>query len=495
MGCAAAAASTVTALARGRWTPRDGRWACASRAHATRRNARALAANGPPPTTAGEDGERPGAADAAPLRSTIPEGGLKIERLLDTLSGDTDGTMSNRAKFRALPIDHGIMGRIKKYSLSTNASTAGRTTRVLRNRNEISEVTQRYAMYDVGMLEVKTQRLLGLGRSKRTAKFIAAAAREGEEPPKHAVGKGASKIKDDVPEIAFAGRSNVGKSSLINALTLSSVARSSDVPGKTQSLNFYSMDERIRLVDLPGYGFAFAKQHRVESWNELMDKYLTSRPNLKRVYLVIDARHGMKASDREMLAFLSKYGETQCGVILNKCDYVNPNELARRAYLIQEELRYTKRARTMVLMASTSTGAGVTEIAREIYGMALDDPSGEEYDDDDDDDVESESDGDYVDVDVEDDDSFAGSLSKKTEFYGGEWKPGQKASKKYTPASKAMPAAGRGGRGGRGRGAQGGRGGPGGRGGRGRGGRGRGGGRSGGRGRGKGFTQGTPGSN
>ena len=315
-----------------------------------------------------------------PLRSTIPEGGLKIERLLDTLSGDTDGTMSNRAKFRALPIDHGIMGRIKKYSLSTNASTAGRTTRVLRNRNEISEVTQRYAMYDVGMLEVKTQRLLGLGRSKRTAKFIAAAAREGEEPPKHAVGKGASKIKDDVPEIAFAGRSNVGKSSLINALTLSSVARSSDVPGKTQSLNFYSMDERIRLVDLPGYGFAFAKQHRVESWNELMDKYLTSRPNLKRVYLVIDARHGMKASDREMLAFLSKYGETQCGVILNKCDYVNPNELARRAYLIQEELRYTKRARTMVLMASTSTGAGVTEIAREIYGMALDDPSGEEYD-------------------------------------------------------------------------------------------------------------------
>ena len=508
MGCAAAAASTVTALARGRWTPRDGRWACASRAHATRRSARALAANGTPPTPAGEDGERADATDdAPPLRSTIPEGGLKIERLLDTLSGDTDGTMSNRAKFRALPIDHGIMGRIKKYSLSTNASTAGRTTRVLRNRNEISEVTQRYAMYDVGMLEVKTQRLLGFGRSKRTAKFIAAAAREGEEPPKHAVGKGASKIKDDVPEIAFAGRSNVGKSSLINALTLSSVARSSDVPGKTQSLNFYSMDERIRLVDLPGYGFAFAKQHRVESWNELMDKYLTSRPNLKRVYLVIDARHGMKASDREMLAFLSKYGETQCGVILNKCDYVNPNELARRAYLIQEELRYTKRARTMVLMASTSTGAGVTEIAREIYGMALDDPSGEEYDDDDD--VESESDGEYGEGDVGDDDSFAGSSSKKTEFYGGEWKPGQKASKKYTPASKAMPAAGRGGRGGRDRGAQGGRGGPSGRGGRGRGGRGRGddargdeargggrsGGRSGGRGRGKGFTQGTPGSN
>ena len=201
------------------------------------------------------------------------------------------------------------MGRIKKYNLATTAATAGRTARVLRNREEISEVTARYAMYDVGMLDSRTRSLLGVGRSKRTAKFIAAAAKEGNEPRRR-VGKGASKIKDDVPEIAFAGRSNVGKSSLINALSLSSVARSSDVPGKTQSLNFYRRRTRARRH--AGYGFAFAKQHRVETWNELMDKYLTSRPNLKRVYLVVDARHGLKASDREMLAFLSKYGQAQC---------------------------------------------------------------------------------------------------------------------------------------------------------------------------------------
>ena len=154
-------------------------------------------------------------------------------------------------------------------------------------------MTARYAMYDVGMLDSRTRSLLGVGRSKRTAKFIAAAAKEGE-PPAHAVGRERSKIKDDVPEIAFAGRSNVGKSSLINALSLSSVARSSDVPGKTQSLNFYSLDERRASRRHAQCGFAFAKQHRVETWNELMDKYLTSRPNLKRVYLVVDARHGLK---------------------------------------------------------------------------------------------------------------------------------------------------------------------------------------------------------
>ena len=449
------------------WTRAGG---CA-RARAVRERRVAFAARGGGAEDDGGRGEATtsgdGGGSAAPLRSTIPEGGLKIDRLLDTLSGDAEGKLSNRAKFRALPIDGAIMGRIKKYNLATTASTAGRTARVLRNREEISEVTARYAMYDVGMLDSRTRSLLGVGRSKRTAKFIAAAAKEGNEPPAHAVGKGASKIKDDVPEIAFAGRSNVGKSSLINALSLSSVARSSDVPGKTQSLNFYSLDERVRLVDMPGYGFAFAKQHRVETWNELMDKYLTSRPNLKRVYLVVDARHGLKASDREMLAFLSKYGQAQCAVILNKCDCVNPNDLARRAYLIQEELRYTKRARTMVLMASTSTGAGVTEIAREIFDMALDDPDGggaeaaeddrswgDAYDDDDD--------GEYDEGGYER--SGGGGKSRdKTEFYGGEWKPGQTKSRKFTPAAAKLGGGGRGG------------------------------GRRRGRGRGKGFTKGTPG--
>jgi GTP-binding protein len=240
-----------------------------------------------------------------------------------------------------------------------------------------------------------------------------------------------------------------------------------------------------------------------------MDKYLTSRKNLKRVYIVVDARHGLKASDREMLAFLSKYGETACQVILNKCDSVNPNDLARRAYLIQEELRYTKRAKVTVMMASTSTGAGITEIAKDIYSHALDDVNADEYDDEYADDADwggSTSNARDGDDDGDDDGG------KRNEFYGGEWKPGAKVTK-YKPAP---PAPGRGfapnsGRGAGGRGGRGGRGATGrgstgrGRGGRGRGGdgddsagRGRGsssgrgsGGR--GRGRGKGFSPPMPG--
>ena len=404
----------------------------------------------------GERDER--AARRATSRANAAKGELRVERLLDELTtvDRGKGEVSNRAKFRALPIDAQIMGRIRRVDVTATAKAAGRTTRALRNRDEINDVNARYAMYDLEGLDLKYQTLLGLGRMKRTCKFIAAAAREGEEPPTHAVGKGASKIKDDIPEIAFAGRSNVGKSSLINALTLSAAARSSDVPGKTQSLNFYSLDERIRLVDLPGYGFAFADQQRVDSWNDLMDKYLTSRKNLKRVYVVVDARHGLKAPDREMIAFLSQYGETTFQVILNKCDSVNPNDLARRAYLIQEELRYTKRAKVTVMMASTSTGAGITEIAKEVYANALEDAFAEEIADD-----EYESEGEYKEwggksggVARNDDDVGGGDGGGKTkEFYGGEWKPGALPTK-YKPAPTPLGqglGGGRGGRGGRSR--------------------------------------------
>ena len=121
---------------------------------------------------------------------------------------------------------------------------------------------------------------------------------------------------------------------------------------------------------MPGYGFAFAKRERVEAWNRLMDAYLTNRANLKRVYVVVDARHGLKAPDREMLAFLSKYGGVAYGVVLNKTDLVKPADLARRAFLIREELRVAKRARAEVHMASTSTGAGVAELGAEILAFA-----------------------------------------------------------------------------------------------------------------------------
>ena len=108
-------------------------------------------------------------------------GWFEEDRLLDTLSGDAEGKLSNRAKFRALPIDGAIMGGLK--SIIWRRGVRADERRVLRNREEISEVTARYAMYDVGMLDSRTRSLLGVGRSKRTAKFIAAAAKEGSEPP------------------------------------------------------------------------------------------------------------------------------------------------------------------------------------------------------------------------------------------------------------------------------------------------------------------------
>jgi GTP-binding protein len=247
--------------------------------------------------------------------------------------------------------------------LCTTASQAGREARKLRNKGSDTRVTRRYALYgDVGDAQ---RDVLGFnGGVKAGVKFIAAATDERSLPPS------GDDPADAIPEVAFAGRSNVGKSSLINAVTLSSAARSSDVPGKTQSLNFYDVSRRLRVVDMPGYGFAFAKRERVEAWNRLMDAYLTNRANLKRVYVVVDARHGLKAPDREMLAFLSKYGGVAYGVVLNKTDLVKPADLARRAFLIREELRVAKRARAEVHMASTSTGAGVAELGAEILAFA-----------------------------------------------------------------------------------------------------------------------------
>ena len=301
-----------------------------------------------------------------PVRQDLDMAELRIDSLLNELV-DGGEHMSNRAKFRALPVDNAIMRKITEQDLCTTASQAGRESRKVRNKGEETRITKRHALY--GALSDDVKSLLGhRGGVKTGTKFAYAATNEASLP------------EDDVsiPEVAFAGRSNVGKSSLINAVTLSSAARSSDVPGKTQSLNFYDVSRRLRVVDMPGYGFAFANDDRVTDWNRLMDRYLTGRKALKRVYVVIDARHGLKQPDREMLAFLSKYGGVSYAVVLNKTDLVKPADLARRAFLIKEELRAAKRARAEVWMASTSTGAGVAEFGAELLGLAAACAPGEE---------------------------------------------------------------------------------------------------------------------
>ncbi len=131
------------------------------------------------------------------------------------------------------------------------------------------------------------------------------------------------------PEVAIAGRSNVGKSSLINALTgRTDLARISNTPGRTQELNYFELDGRLRLVDLPGYGYAKAPKAKVEAWTELVFAFLRGRPTLRLVVLLIDGRHGLKPVDEEAMALLGK-AAVPFVVVLTKADLVKPAELAR----------------------------------------------------------------------------------------------------------------------------------------------------------------------
>ena len=132
---------------------------------------------------------------------------------------------------------------------------------------------------------------------------------------------------DDIPEVCFIGRSNVGKSSVINFLTNNTkLARVSKTPGCTQQINFFDLGKRLRLVDLPGYGYAKASKMKVRNWNQLIYDYLRGRPQLLRVFILVDSRHGTMAPDLEVLKFLESYG-VSCQIILTKVDQLNAVEL------------------------------------------------------------------------------------------------------------------------------------------------------------------------
>ena len=170
----------------------------------------------------------------------------------------------------------------------------------------------------------------------------------------------------DLPEVAFAGRSNVGKSSLINALVgQKHLARASNEPGRTREVNFFVLDEVLRLVDLPGYGFARASKTEVSKFQNLGRAYLQGRPNLKRVYLLIDARHGLKAPDSEALDALD-LSAVSYQIVLTKADKIKPAEVAAVLERTVKAIAKRPAAFPRVLATSSEKGGGIADLRAEV---------------------------------------------------------------------------------------------------------------------------------
>jgi GTP-binding protein len=163
-------------------------------------------------------------------------------------------------------------------------------------------------------------------------------------------------------EIAFAGRSNVGKSSLINALTnRNALARTSHTPGRTQELIFFTAAGPLNLVDMPGYGYAAAPKAKIAAWTRLIRTYLRGRANLARVYVLVDGRHGLKAADADVLDLLDE-AAVSYEIVLTKADEVKRDALAATTAGVAAAIRKRPAAFPDVLATSARTGAGIAEL-------------------------------------------------------------------------------------------------------------------------------------
>jgi GTP-binding protein len=201
-------------------------------------------------------------------------------------------------------------------------------------------------MDDFTRSEIETGRRLFTGDWE----FIAASGSSASLPPMRGT------------EIALAGRSNVGKSSLLNALTgRKSLARTSRTPGRTQELIFFTGGDNLTLVDMPGYGYAAAAKIKITAWTEMIHAYLRGRANLARVYVLVDARHGLKDTDAPMLDALGQVAVSH-QVVLTKSDQLKPAELAARVTEVEAALKKRPAAFPTVLATSAHDGAGIPQL-------------------------------------------------------------------------------------------------------------------------------------
>jgi GTP-binding protein len=188
-------------------------------------------------------------------------------------------------------------------------------------------------------------------------RFVTAAALEHDLPP------------DTRPEVAFLGRSNVGKSSLVNALTgRKTLARVSHTPGRTRQILFFELP-RLMIVDLPGYGFAAAPKHEIERWSRLVPLYAKGRAGLKRALLLVDARHGLMRADRDFMALLDK-AAVSYQIVLTKCDKASPAALAALLEATAAELKAHTAAHPQIHLTSAHQGFGVAELRAALAALA-----------------------------------------------------------------------------------------------------------------------------
>ncbi|MEL0106702.1 MAG: ribosome biogenesis GTP-binding protein YihA/YsxC [Rhodospirillales bacterium] len=186
--------------------------------------------------------------------------------------------------------------------------------------------------------------------------------------------RGVTKIPDfpdfHLPEVAFAGRSNVGKSSLLNALTnRKTLARTSNTPGRTREINFFDLNGKLMLVDLPGYGYARASKQLVRQWTGLVYDYLKGRSVLRRTILLIDARHGIKDSDLKVMGLLDTAGVSYQAV-LTKTDKITAAKLDNVLAKTTETLRAHTAAHPNILPTSSKSGAGIPELRAALAALA-----------------------------------------------------------------------------------------------------------------------------